>query len=332
MSDKIQWGILGCAAIARVRTIPGLLQAENADLYAVASRGIEKAEALKNTYGAEKAYASYEELLADEKVEAVYIPLPNTMHCEWVEKAAKAGKHILCEKPLAVSEEQAKHMYQVCRENQVLLMEAFAYRHAPLVQKVKEIIDSGTIGKVKYLEAHLTDVLKDMGNIRMNRELGGGAFYDMACYNVSVISYLSGMEPVKVKAFQEWDDKRGVDLSNTFLLQYEDGTQAAGYSSLNSYARGYYAVVGEMGRIEVPCNFNCRNQVKFTVTTGGHTDNVEVLDEVCTEYTVMCPDNYMLEIEQFGRCIRNGEKPYISEEETLRNIRILDRAFESAKE
>lgn len=135
-----------------------------------------------------------------------------------------------------------------------------------------------------------------------------------------------------MKAFQEWDEDLGVDLSNTFLLQYEDGTQAAGYSSLNSYARGYYAVVGEKGRIEVPCNFNCRNQVKFMVYTGGHTNNVEVLDEVCTEYTVMCPDNYRLEIEQFGRCIRNGEKPYVSKEETLCNIRILDRAFASAKE
>ncbi|MDO5344666.1 MAG: Gfo/Idh/MocA family oxidoreductase [Lachnospiraceae bacterium] len=332
MADQIRWGILGCAAIARVRTIPGLLQAENAKLYAVASRGIEKAEAFKNAYGAEKAYGSYEALLADERVEAVYIPLPNTMHCEWVEKAAKAGKHVLCEKPLAVSEEQARYMYQVCEENHVLLMEAFAYRHAPLVRRVKEIIDAGTIGKVKYLEAHLTDVLEDMGNIRMNRNLGGGAFYDMACYNVSVISYLTGREPIKVKAFQEWDEERGVDLSNTFLLWYEDGTQAAGYSSLNSYARGYYAVVGEKGRIEVPCNFNCRNQVKFTVSTGGHTDNVEVLDEVCTEYTVMCPDNYRLEIEQFGRCIREGEKPYISREETLRNIRILDRAFASARE
>lgn len=332
MADKINWGVLGCAAIARVRTIPGLLQADNANLYAIASRGIEKAEALKNTYGAKKAYGSYEELLADENVEAVYIPLPNTIHCEWVEKAAKAGKHILCEKPLAVNEEQARHMFQVCEENNVLLMEAFAYRHAPLVQKVKEILDAGTIGKVKYLESHLTNVLEDMGNIRMNRNLGGGAFYDMACYNVSVISYLAGQEPVKVKAFQEWDEDLGVDLSNTFLLQYEDGTQAAGYSSLNSYARGYYAVVGEKGRIEVPCNFNCRNQVKFMVYTGGHTNNVEVLDEVCTEYTVMCPDNYRLEIEQFGRCIRNGEKPYVSKEETLCNIRILDRAFASAKE
>lgn len=210
-------------------------------------------------------------------------------------------------------------------------MEAFAYRHAPLIQKVKELLDEGAVGKVKYLESHLTDLLTDMSNIRMNKNLGGGAFYDMACYNVSAVSYLAGKEPVKVKAFAEMDEEYGVDVSNTFLLQYEDGVQASGYSSLNSYARGYYAVVGEKGRIEVPCNFNCRNICKFTVTSEGVVNNVEVLEEKKTEYTVMCPDNYMMEIEQFGRCIMEGEKPLVSKEETLMNARILDRAFQDAK-
>lgn len=331
MSRKINWGILGCAGIARVRTIPGLLQADNASLYAVASRGDAKAEEFKTLFGAEKAYGSYEALLADEAVEAVYIPLPNSMHFEWVEKAAKAGKHILCEKPLALNAGEAEKMYEICEAEGVLLMEAFAYRHAPLIQKVKELMDAGAVGKVKYLESHLTDLLTDMSNIRMNQNLGGGAFYDMACYNVSAISYLAGREPVKVKAFAEMDPEYGVDVSNTFLLQYEDGVQAAGYSSLNSYARGYYAVVGEKGRIEVPCNFNCRNICKFTVTSEGVVNNVEVLEEKKTEYTVMCPDNYMLEIEQFGRCILEGEKPLVSKEETLKNARILDKAFQDAK-
>lgn len=332
MSKRINWGILGCAGIAKVRTIPGLLKAQNATLYAVASRGIEKAEVFKEEFGAQKAYGSYEELLADENVEAVYIPLPNSMHFEWVEKAAKAGKHILCEKPLALSKDEAEKMYAICEENGVLLMEAFAFRHAPLVQKVKAVTESGAIGKVKYVESHLTDLLTDMGNIRMNQNLGGGAFYDMACYNITTISYLlGGKKPVRVKAFAEMDETYGVDVSNTALFQYEDGVQAASYSSLNSYARGYYAVVGEKGRIEVPCNFNCRNICKFTVTAEGMTDNVEILDEKKTEYTVMCPDNYMLEIEQFGRCILDGEKPYVSKEETLLNAEILDMAFADAK-
>ncbi|QEK19109.1 Glucose--fructose oxidoreductase [[Clostridium] hylemonae DSM 15053] len=330
MGKMVNWGVLGCAGIARIRMIPGLLQADNARLYAVVSRGSAKAKEFQRLFGAEKAYDSYEKLLEDDQVEAVYIPLPNSMHFEWVEKAARAGKHILCEKPIAMNEEEAKRMFEICRENGVLLMEAFAYRHSPLVNKVKELIEEGAVGKVKYMESHLTDVLTDMSNIRMDRNLGGGAFYDMACYNVSVISYLLGKEPECVKAFAEMDERHGVDVSNTFLLKYDDGTQAAGYSSLNSYARGYYAVVGEKGRIEVPCNFNCRNVSKFTVSTGAYVDNVEVLDEVKTEYIVMCPDNYMLEAEQFGRCILDGEKPLVSMEETVQNARILDRAFEDA--
>ena len=332
MGKKVNWGILGCAAIAKNRTIPGLLQADNAHIYAVASRGTEKANAFAELFPVDKVYDNYDALLEDENVDAVYIPLPNSMHCEWVEKAAKAGKHILCEKPLALNAEEAQKMFKICEEAGVILMEAFAFRHAPLVQKVKEVIDSGVIGKVKYMESHLTDVLKDMGNIRMDQSLGGGSFYDMACYNFSTISYLmDGKEPTGVKAFAEMDPEYGVDVSNTTLLQYEDGTQAAGYSSLNSYSRGYYAVVGEKGRIEVPSNFNSRHIQKFTVTTEGVVDNVEILDEKKTEYTVMCPDNYMLEIEQFGRCILEGEKPYVSKEETLLNARILDRALEAAR-
>lgn len=332
MDKKINWGILGCASIAKVRTIPGLLKAENARLYAVASRGRKKAEEFQKKFKAEKAYDSYEALLQDEKVEAVYIPLPNSMHLEWVEKAAKAGKHILCEKPLALTHEEGLSMYQICEENGVLLMEAFAYRHAPLIQKVKEVIENGDIGQVKYIESHLTDLLTDMSNIRMDSTLGGGAFYDMACYNISAISYLlDWAEPVRIKALAEMDEKYGVDVSNTAILYYENGIQAVSYSSLNSYPRGYYAIVGEKGRIEVPCNFNCRYIQKFTVTTEGKVDNVEILDEKKTEYTVMCPDNYMLEIEQFGRCILEGEKPYISKRETLLNAEILDRAIEDAK-
>ena len=255
MSRKVKWGILGCASIAKVRTIPGLLQADNAQTQRSTVRGGKKAEEFRELFCAKKAYDTYEALLADEEVEAVYIPLPNSLHCEWVKKAAKAKKHILCEKPLALNEEQAKEMFDVCEEEGVLLMEAFAYRHAPLIRKVKELIDQGAVGAVKYLESHLTDVLTDMSNIRMNRNLGGGSFYDMACYNISAISYLLGFkEPVRVKALAEMSQEYGVDVSNTALLMYEDGVQAASYSSLNSYPRGYYAVVGEKGRIEVPCN------------------------------------------------------------------------------
>lgn len=333
MNKKVRWGILGCASIAKQRVIPGLLQAENAELYAVASRGAAKRSEMTNLFQMDTFYDSYEDLLEDENVDAVYIPLPNALHFEWVKKAAKAGKHILCEKPMALCAQEAEEMFSICEKEQVLLMEAFAYRHAPLIQTVKKEIESGKIGEVKYVESHLTDVLSDMENIRMNPALGGGAFYDMACYNISAISYLlSCQEPAMVKAIAEMDPDHGVDVSNTALLWYENGVHAVSYSSLNSYPRGYYCIVGTEGRIEVPCNFNCRYVQKYTVITKGSVNNVEILDEEATDYTVFCPDNYKLEIEQFGRCIQNGEKPLISKEETLLNARILDSLLKSVKD
>lgn len=326
MGDKIKWGVLGCAGIAKSRALPGFVLADNTELCAVASRTEEKAREMQAQFGAKKAYGSYEALLSDPEIEAVYIPLPNTLHKEWVFKAAEAGKHILCEKPLAITAAEAEEMFACCEENGVLLMEAFAYRHGPLVKKVKECIDAGTIGNVLYAESHITDVLRDMQNIRMNKDLGGGAFYDMSCYNINVISYLMGKDPVKVKALAQMNAEKGVDMANTIMIQYEDGTLAAAYGSLNSYTQGYYCVVGSEGRIEVHHSFNCKNVTGFTVATKGRHVNVDVLDEEVKKISVFCPDNYMLEFEQFGRCVRGLETPEVTKEETLRNARILDMA------
>ena len=149
---KIKWGVLGTANIARGCTIPGMQLAENCELYAIAGRTPGKAEQFRAEFGFTKAYDSYEALLADPAVEAVYIPLPNTLHYEWVIKAAKAGKHILCEKPLAPNADQAAQMQSVARENHVFLMEAFAYLHSPLMAAIKAELDKGAIGAVRYLE------------------------------------------------------------------------------------------------------------------------------------------------------------------------------------
>lgn len=329
MQKKVRWGILGCAQIAFDRVIPGLLMAPNAELYAIASRGPAKLGRFQEAFQPVKAYDIYDALIADKDVEAVYIPLPNSMHYEWVFKAAKAGKHILCEKPLALDEKQAREMYENCEQNGVLLMEAFAYRHAPLVQKTKQLIEQGIIGKVKFVESQLTCVLENMQDIRMNKELGGGAFYDVGCYNINLISYLLGEEPVEIKAFAEMNEEHGVDISNTAILKYANGVQAFSYSAMNSYPRGGYTVVGEKGRIEVPCNFNCRDLCKLILTKNGKLSNVEVIGEERTEMVIQCPNNYMLEVEQLGNCILNGDKPYVSKEETLRNIRIMDRIFKA---
>ena len=197
---KIKWGVMGTAFICERSTFPGMLQAENCEMYAIAGRNMEKAERFKETYGFQKAYGSYEKLLADPKVEAVYIPLPNTMHYEWTIRALKSGKHVLCEKPLAPTEAQAEEMFKAAEENHVYLMEAFAYQHSPYIAAVRKEIENGTIGDVRYMESAYITSDYDPKNIRMRRDTLGGCTYDLGVYNTSLILRILGDEPAKGKS------------------------------------------------------------------------------------------------------------------------------------
>ena len=192
----VRWGVLGCSGIGKSRTIPGLLACSNAELYAIAGRNEEKLKAYAEPFAPKKLYTDYQALLDDENVDAVYLPLPNGVHMEWVVKAAKAGKHILCEKPMALTEAQVKEMFAAAKEHGVLLEEAYAFRHAQLVEKVKEIVDSGAIGKIRYLESKHSTFDTNRQGIRYQKGNGGGAVYDVTCYNVSLASFLLGSKHI----------------------------------------------------------------------------------------------------------------------------------------
>ena len=178
---KIRWGVLGTAHIAQGCTIPGMLQADNCALYAIAGRSMEKADQFREAFGFEKVFDSYDALLADPQVEAVYIPLPNSLPRAWGIRAARAGKHILCEKPLAASAAEAEVMFRAAKENGVMLMEAFAYLHSPLIGAIKAELDAGAIGEVRYLENAFVTAVPREGNIRLRRETLGGSLYDLGC-------------------------------------------------------------------------------------------------------------------------------------------------------
>ena len=203
---KVRWGVLGTADIARGQTIPGLQLAEHCELYAIAGRKLEKAKSYQEEFGFRKAYGSYDELLADPEVEAVYIPLPNDLHCEWTIRALKAKKHVLCEKPLAVSETQVQEMFRTAEENGVLLMEAFAYLHSPFVKAVKAELDAGTIGEIRYLESAFITGRRPDTDIRLRKETYGGALYDLGCYAVSMAMWMLGKEPDTVRAAAQFSD------------------------------------------------------------------------------------------------------------------------------
>ena len=223
--EKVKWGVLGTADIARGQTIPGMMLAEHCERYAVAGRRLEKAESYRDEFGFQKAYGSYDELLADPEVQAVYIPLPNDIHCEWTIKALKAKKHVLCEKPLALCEAQVKEMFAAAEENGVLLMEAFAYLHSPFVKAVKAELDAGTIGDILYFESEFIAGRRPDTDIRLKKETGGGAFYDLGCYPLSMALWMIGKEPDEVKAAAQFSEK-GIDLFTSAVLLYGNGPVA----------------------------------------------------------------------------------------------------------
>lgn len=320
---KIKWGVIGTAFIADACTIPGMVEAENCERYAIAGRTLEKAQAYQAKFGFEKAYGSYDELLADENVEAVYIPLPNDLHYEWVLKAIEAGKHVLCEKPLAPNTEKVEEMIAAANKKNVLLMEAFAYLHSPIVAAIKEELDNGVIGDLRYMESAFITSDYNLTNIRMQKNKFGGCTYDLGCYTISQILWLTDQDPVKVQAIAEYSPE-GVDVCTTGILTFAAGWKANFTCGMvlateKDKRIDRLQIHGTKGCIKSNVEFNQAGELSYTVETE---------NGVVTK-TVTAPQNYRLEVEQFGRCIAEGEKPHVSNEFTVRNAKVLDKVIKS---
>jgi predicted dehydrogenase len=315
--ENVKWGVLGTANIARGCTIPGMKIAEHCELYAIAGRNKDKAEAFKEEFGFQKAYGSYDELIADPEVEAVYIPLPNNLHLKWVVAALENKKHVLCEKPLALNADEARKMYETAEKNGVYLMEAYAYLHSPYVESLKKDIESGIIGDVDYIEsAFITQGYKE--DFRLHKEFGGGAMYDLGCYCTTMILTLIDSEPEMVKDVAEFSDL-GVDLNTSAIMRFKNGVRASfnigmilGENTNSRYDRLY--IHGSKGCIRSEVEYNQEGCVGYFVCNG----------DGCFERKLNVPHNYKLEIEQLGRCITDGEKPHITPEFSLKNARLID--------
>lgn len=315
----VNWGVISCAGIADKAVIPGIKEASNAKLYALSSRSKDKLEAFKIKYNPVKAYDSYEDLLDDPEIDAVYIPLPNGMHHEWVLKAAAKKKHILCEKPLGINAREVISMKEACEKNGILLMEAFAYRHSPLTLKVKSLIDVGTIGRLKFIESHFSFPLENLNNVRLVKDLAGGSIYDIGCYNINIIRYLAGSEPLSIAAVGEIGKVSGVDENSSILMEFENGLSAVSYCSFKSINRCEYKIIGESGVIEVPVRFNAKGDTKIIIKSSDDAKDSE-------EINIVCPNNYMLEVEQLGKCILEGEKPFVTIEDSYNNAKVIEAA------
>ena len=222
--DALRWGILSTANIARTKVVPGMRRARRCEIVAIASREAGRAQTVAAELGIPRAHTSYEALLADPQVDAVYIPLPNHLHAEWSIAAAQAGKHVLCEKPLALTADDALRMIEVAKAHGIVLMEAFMYRLHPSWQAVAELVALGEIGRLVSVQSWFSYFNDDATNIRNIREAGGGALFDIGCYSVNLSRLLFDAEPRHVSAALVRDAATGVDVLTSAILAFDSGS------------------------------------------------------------------------------------------------------------
>ncbi|WP_416293921.1 Gfo/Idh/MocA family protein [Paenibacillus illinoisensis] len=323
---KLRWGILGSASIAKGSVIPGLQQSELNEVAAIASRDEEKAKQTADQLGIPQAYASYEALLEDDSIDAVYIPLPNHLHREWTIRAAEAGKHILCEKPLALTEQEAREMAQACDDAGVLLAEAFMYRHHPRYDQIRDVIASGEIGEIRGIHSTFSfNNSGSAGNVRFKREWGGGALYDIGCYSISAARLLLGQEPSAVTVIGMFSPEHDhVDMMASGLLEFNDHVGVTFDSSMWAAFRNTLEVLGSDGIIEVPSAFISKpdRSSNFYVTAGGERREVEVPQV----------NHYSLQGDDMARAVLQGKNMRFASSDAVANMKVLEACLRSAEE
>jgi len=318
---KLRWGILSTARIGINALAPAIKASREAELLAISSRDGAKAREAAEKLGIPRAYGSYEALLDDPDIDIIYNPLPNGMHLEWTLKAARKGKHILCEKPLTNDAAQAREMVEGCRQHGVLLMEAFMWRFHPQHHRVKEIIASGAIGRARLMRMGFSFWFC-APNFRFDPAQGGGALMDVGCYCVNISRFIFDADPVKVYASAEFDPKNDVDLSLSGHLLFPEGNVSLIDCSFRMTGRQEYEVIGEKGKIEVP--------LAILPGTGPATLYVTA-DGQRHEETVEGVNQYVLQVDHFSACVRERKTPVYPPESSVKNMEILDALIRSAR-
>jgi predicted dehydrogenase len=312
------WGIISTAAINR-KVIPGAQESPDVDLVAVASRDRARAEEYARTWGIERAYGSYEELLADPEVEAVYVSLPNTLHCEWSRRALEAGKHVLCEKPLSRHPDEVEKAFDAADRAGRLLSEAFMYRHNPQTARLRQLIDDGAVGEVRLVRSAFSYSLYDRENIRLRAELEGGALMDIGCYCVSGARLAAGGEPESVFA-RAWYGDTGTDWVFTGSLRFPGDILAVFDCATALPDRDELEVIGSDGSLFVDDPWHCLEPV-IELRRDGKVERIE-LDRV---------SSYRLELENVSAAIRGEEELLLGREDALAQAYALEALHRSAQ-
>jgi predicted dehydrogenase len=320
--EKLRWGILGVARINE-RLLPGFARAANAELVAIASRSPERARAAATAAGIPVAHGSYETLLADPTIDAIYNPLPNTLHAEWTRKAAEHGKHVLCEKPLCPTAAQAQEVVAFCRARGVTLMDGFMWPHHPRTARLRQFLDSGGVGEVRRVAGAFTFRMHplDPSNIRLQSGLAGGSLLDVGCYPVFGIRWAFGAEPVRVQAVARYE--HGVDVEMNGLVWLADGRVGAFDCGFTLPLRGWLEITGTEGVVWVPDLWLPGRRAAFEIRREGKPGVEEVV--------VQDQDQIVQMLEDFGRAVLEGAPVKPPPEEAVRTLRVLDALAQAAR-
>jgi len=319
---RIRWGVLSTANIGRAAVNPAIQASSNGELLAVASRDAERARSFAAEHGIPHSFGSYEALLERDDIDAVYVPLPNSMHREWAIRAAEAGKHVLCEKPLALDAAECAEMEAAAADHGVKLMEAFMYRFHPRTERVIELVRAGRVGDLGAIRSSFTFRLRSTENIRLDPELGGGALMDVGCYCVNVSRTIMGEEPVAVQATASWTS-RGVDDALAGILRFEGGAVAHFDCALTMERCESYEVAGTDGQLVVPSAFLPGvGDVEIHESRGR---------EGTTTHSVPGADEYRCMVEHFADCALRDREPRYSASEAAANMRVIAALYASAR-
>jgi predicted dehydrogenase len=326
-SEKVRWGVLGVASIAVRRVIPGMQRGRWSEIAAIASRDLARAKEAAQTLSIPRAYASYEELLADPEIEAVYNPLPNHLHVPWSVKAAEAGKHVLCEKPISLTVEEARRLLAVRDRKRVKIGEAFMVRTHPQWIGTRDLIRSGRIGDLRSVTGFFSYNNRDPDNIRNVPAYGGGGLLDIGCYPVNLSRYVYGEEPERVLALVEWDPEMRIDRLASAILDFPSGQASFTYSTqLVAYQRMQF--FGAKGRIEVEIPFNPPSDRPSRIFVDDRSDLLG--GGLRTTEFAAC-DQYTIQGDLFSRAIREGGEVPVPLEDSIGNMAVIDALFRSAK-
>ena len=321
--SRLRFGILSTAKIGTVKVIPAMQQGQYTEVVAIASRDLDKAKAEAAGLGIPSAYGSYDELLADPDVDAIYNPLPNHMHVPWSIKALEAGKHVLCEKPIGLSADEGQQLVDAGKaQPRLKLMEAFMYRHHPQWQRARQIVRQCGIGELRTIQACFSYFNDDDANIRNIADIGGGGLMDIGCYPISVARFIFDAEPKRVSGIVEFDPNFNTDRIASAMLDFGIGTATFTCSTqLTPYQR--VNIFGTTGRVEIEIPFNAPPDRPCKLWHETDAGIEEILCDICDQYTIQG--------DLFARAVLNDTPVPTPIEDAVANMRVIEAVFESSE-